>query len=136
VEGTENAETPGNGATAENANPDDLDTCSRTTATWARCSRRAEFQASLNQSQRQSQKQNGGIAAVAVNAGMPTTATGDTNAVRWTTAADNALRRSGMHGPACCLSGSAWCRRLVELPLTPAFRALCLYEFIAVSDKS
>lgn len=55
----------------------------------ALAARRAEFQASLNQSQ--SQKQNGGIAAAAANAGTTTTATSDTNAVRWTTADDRAL---------------------------------------------
>jgi len=53
---------------------------------------RAEFQASLNQSQ--SRKQNGGIAAAATIAGTTTTAMGNANAVRWTVADDRALRGS------------------------------------------
>ena len=42
----------------------------------------SEFKASLNQSQRETQKQNGGIAAVDVNAGMSTIATVIANVVR------------------------------------------------------
>ena len=56
--------------------------------------RRAEFQASLNQSQ--SQKQDGGIAPAAANGAM-TTAAGDANVVRWTTADDRALAEAVGH---------------------------------------
>jgi RNA exonuclease 1 len=67
----------------------------------ALAARRAEFQASLNQSQ--SRKQDGGgIAAAVTHAGMTTTtsgnstggAGGDANAVRWTTADDRALEEA------------------------------------------
>ena len=54
----------------------------------ALAARRSEFQASLNQSQ--GQKQNGDIASAAAN-GTMTTAAGDGNVVRWTTADDRAL---------------------------------------------
>jgi hypothetical protein len=58
------------------------------------------------QSQRQSQKQSGGIAAAVANVGMTTTTMGDVKAVRWTTAADSALRQSGVRRPARCSLGS------------------------------
>ena len=66
----------------------------------ALAARRAEFQASLNQSQ--SRKHNSGIAAAATHAGMTTTTSGDStggaggdaNAVRWTTADDRVLEEA------------------------------------------
>jgi len=66
----------------------------------ALAARRAEFQASLGQSQ--SRKQSGGIAAATTHAGMTTTTSGDStggagcdaNAVRWTTADDRALEEA------------------------------------------
>ena len=69
----------------------------------ALAARRAEFQASLNQSQ--SQKLNGGIAAATTNAEVTTTTTGDSiagaggdaKAVRWTTADDRALEEAVGH---------------------------------------
>lgn len=63
--------------------PHELRSSSRATTTCALClCSRADFRAGQIQSQRQSQKQSGGIAAAAANVGMTTTTMGDIKAVQ------------------------------------------------------